>query len=83
MTTQTEQPSTTTENRQGSHHFIMTTQVPSPHGFSINSFYGTFTPLAGSTRKDAYEQIRAEHDRLYPEMAQGSVLFFSLERNEL
>lgn len=81
MSTQTQQTAAPTQ--QGSHHFILTTQRPSPSGFRINTLHGTFTPAPESTRKDAYEQVRAEHDRLYPHMAGGTVLFFAFERNQL
>lgn len=73
--------SDTTE--QGSHHFVLTVQKPSPRGLDVNTFHGTCTPGEGATRRDVYDEVRADHDQRHPQLAGGNVIFWSLEPNQL
>lgn len=83
MDTQTEQTAAPTEQKQGTHHFILTVQKPDHGGINFNTFHGTLSVPAGATRQDTYDWIRAEHDRQNPHLTSGVVVFFALEPNGL
>jgi hypothetical protein len=82
MSIPTEQPAPAAQT-QGTHHFIFTVQKPGPRGVDVNTFHGTLTPAPSMTRADIYQQLRAEHERRHPHMADANVLFFALEPNQL
>ncbi|MER6249221.1 hypothetical protein [Streptomyces griseorubiginosus] len=44
---------------------------------------GTYTPRAGATREDAYQEIYEEVTASHPALRGATVLFFSLEPNRL
>lgn len=73
--------SNTTE--QTTYHYMLTVQKPTRQGLAVNTAHGTCTPLEGATRQRIYEDVRAEHDRVNPELEGGTVLFWSLESNQL
>lgn len=73
---------TTSEPRE--YHFVLTVQKPVPSGgYIVADWDGCMTPKPGWTRRDAYQAIREEHVRVNPHLAKASVLFFSLEPNQL
>ncbi|MEU9776837.1 hypothetical protein [Streptomyces sp. NPDC047968] len=80
MTTQTSQNSSPTVQPQGSHHYVMTVELP---GRAMQSVYGTWTPPQGATRHDVFMAIKADIGRQDPEMSRANVVFFSLEPNQL
>jgi hypothetical protein len=61
---------------------VLTTTHPIYNGEVTSTFSGTYVPITGETREDVYKKIyksmceRIGHDR-------PSVVFFSLERNDL
>jgi hypothetical protein len=67
---------------QGSHHWVMTLQVP---GQGTAHGNGTWTPPPGATRQDVFEAIKARLVSQAPGMGleRGNVLFFALEPNQL
>jgi hypothetical protein len=65
----------------GTHHYILTLQVPAPGGLRIGTFSDTATPPAGCTRAGAYRAIYDSVVQAHPELAGGSTVFFSLEPN--
>lgn len=68
---------------QATHHYVLTVQKPLPQGLAVHTIHGTCILAAGATRKDVYEQVRAEFDQTTPELMGGNVLFWSLEPNQL
>ncbi|MGK5627310.1 hypothetical protein [Streptomyces sp. URMC 123] len=83
MTTQTdhkEQTTTAASTPQGSHHWVMTVEIPGRVTFTE---YGTWTPPAGATRHDAFMSIKKHMAVDHPELANANVMYFALERNEL
>ncbi|MFJ2195266.1 hypothetical protein [Streptomyces violaceusniger] len=84
MPTQTQQTTGPAAQQQGSHHFILTLQMPQPdRGYVTATFAGTFTPRPGDTRADSYEVMREQITQAHPHLERANVLFFSLERNQL
>lgn len=77
-TTQTEQSAA--PQQQGSHHWILTLELP---GRATSSNFGTLTPLPGWTRMDAFTAIKEHVAQQNPEMAGANTVFFSLEPNQL
>lgn len=68
---------------QGTHHYILTLQVPFRSAVTVlGTWTGCVTPQ-GMTRADVYDQLRARIAEAHPDYAQGNVIFFALERNEL
>ncbi|WP_405676884.1 hypothetical protein OG292_19770 [Streptomyces sp. NBC_01511] len=70
---------------QGTHHFILTVQKPLPGGagYAVADWSGWITPDQTWTRNDVFLWLKAEQARRKPELADGCVLFFVLERNQL
>ncbi|MGW2677161.1 hypothetical protein [Streptomyces sp. NPDC001436] len=66
--------------QQGSHHWILTLEVP---GQQVVTDSGTLNPPAGSTRYDMYLAIREYVISRAPEMSRANTVFFSLESNQL
>ncbi|KIZ13701.1 hypothetical protein [Streptomyces natalensis] len=71
---------TQTAKTQGSHHWVMTVELP---GRAMQTLYGTWTPPQGTTRHDVFLDIKAEIAAEDPDMARANVVFFSLEPNQL
>lgn len=71
-------------NPQGTHHWVMSAAWPSGHGQETTATYrSTITPEPGQTRAEIYETIR---DFVMRDATNGqppTVLFFSLEPNQL
>ncbi|MEU5543573.1 hypothetical protein AB0G85_14430 [Streptomyces sioyaensis] len=80
MTTQSAQTASPTVQPQGSHHWVMTVELP---GRAMNTLYGTWTPPQGATRHDVFMAIKTDITQQSPEMARANVIFFSLEPNQL
>ncbi|MEU1312186.1 hypothetical protein ABZ419_25270 [Streptomyces cinnamoneus] len=80
MTTQTVHGNTQTAQQQGSHHWVMTVELP---GHMTYSTYGTWTPPAGATRHDVFMAIKEQISKNNPELASANVMFFALEPNQL
>lgn len=80
MTVPTDQTGTWAIPQQGSHHWIMTVDVP---GRAALTHTGTLTPPDGWTRSDAFTAIRHEVIRKAPETASAGVVFFAFESNRL
>ena len=68
---------------QGTHHFIVTRQVPATSGFGMATWTGHITPALDATRLDTYLLLLAEFDRQSPQSIGGNVIFFALESNQL
>lgn len=68
---------------QGSHHYLITLQIPVGQGFAIASRDGTWTPPAGATRADCYRLLREALADTDPQLATGSLLFFDIQPNRL
>ncbi|MFF3748590.1 hypothetical protein [Streptomyces kronopolitis] len=69
-----------TTPQQGSHHWVMTVELP---GRVMQTLYSTYTPPAGATRHDVFLAIKNDIARQSPEMARANVVFFALEPNQL
>ncbi|MFD6434290.1 hypothetical protein [Streptomyces venezuelae] len=80
MSAQTEQTIETAVRPQGSHHWVMTLDIPGRLSVTATN---TFTPPQGWTRQDAYTAIRDELARSNPDLARANVTFFALESNQL
>ncbi|WP_405532085.1 hypothetical protein OG592_30660 [Streptomyces avidinii] len=80
MTTQTSQSPAPASGVQGSHHWILTLELP---GRAAATQYGTWNPHPGATRSDVFLAIRQEISRRHPELSSAVVSFFSLEPNQL
>ncbi|MEN8650366.1 hypothetical protein ABCR94_06930 [Streptomyces sp. 21So2-11] len=79
MSTQTEK-TTTAAASQGSHHWVMTLELPGRMAMTAS---GTFTPHTGFTRHDTFKAIKDDIARQNPELATANVMFFALEPNQL
>jgi hypothetical protein len=80
MTTQTE----TNTEQQGSHFYVMTVQKALRPGATADyTLSGHTTPPSNWTRGDFYQAIYADITKTYPQLAGASVLFFTVDRNEL
>ncbi|MET9510060.1 hypothetical protein ABZX62_16640 [Streptomyces flavidovirens] len=80
MSTQTEQTTIPAPAPQGTHHWVMTLELPGRMAMTAS---GTFTPPAGWTRHDMYRAIKDDIARENPELATANVMFFALEPNQL
>lgn len=80
MTTQTDQTTTPTAPAQGSHHYVLTLDIP---GRIAGSWFGTITPVSGATRHDVLTNLMVQIRTANPEFARPNVVFFSLEPNQL
>ncbi|MEU5688028.1 hypothetical protein DEJ48_10760 [Streptomyces venezuelae] len=78
--TETEQTTETAKPPQGSHHWVMTLDLP---GRLSVTAANTCTPPQGWTRLDVYTAIREELARSNPDLARANVTFFALEPNQL
>lgn len=67
-------------SQQGTHHWVMTVELP---GRAMQTLYSTYTPPAGATRQDVFLAIKGDIARQSPEMAHANVVFFALEPNQL
>ncbi|MFE9802759.1 hypothetical protein ACFYP6_28450 [Streptomyces goshikiensis] len=80
MTTQNAQTPAAASTSQGSHHWVLTLELP---GRAAMTQSGTYTPPAGTTRYDAYQALRRYVAADHPEMSRANVMFFTLEPNQL
>jgi hypothetical protein len=80
MTAPTSHTPAPAPQEQGSHHWVMTVELP---GRAMHTCSGTWTPAQGATRHDAFLAIKANIAEQSPEMARANVVFFSLEPNQL
>jgi hypothetical protein len=65
------------------YHWVLSVQRHTGDVMNSRTFFGTVEPWDGATRADMFAQVLQEHYRLYPEIAGGTVLFFSLEPDQL
>ncbi|WP_049566830.1 hypothetical protein [Streptomyces sp. SBT349] len=79
----TNHPGAEARTQQGTHHFVLTRQIPIDGGTSIATWNGHLTPADGMTRYDIYQWLLAEHDKQEPQFRGSTVLFFALEPNQL
>lgn len=70
----------TTQTEQGSHHYVLTVDLP---GKTAATLHGTHTPAPGQSRQDVFLAIRREIARNNPDLERGTIIFFSLEPNQL
>ncbi|MCF3119287.1 hypothetical protein IPZ68_06130 [Streptomyces arenae] len=80
MSAQTEKSTETAVQPQGSHHWVMTLEIP---GRLTSTQSNTFTPPQGWTRMDAFTAIKNELARSNPDLAHANVTFFALEPNQI
>ncbi|MGW1767983.1 hypothetical protein ACWCQL_28555 [Streptomyces sp. NPDC002073] len=80
MSTQTAQATAPGRAEQGSHHWILTLELP---GRAAMTQHGTYTPPAGTTHYDAYQAIRDYVTAGHPELSNGIVSYFALHSNQL
>jgi hypothetical protein len=79
----TEQTDTNTE-QQGTHFYAMTVQKPLRPGATADyTLSGHMTPPPTWTRADFYQAIYNDITNTYPQLAGASVLFFTVDRNQL
>ncbi|MGS2588465.1 hypothetical protein [Streptomyces hebeiensis] len=78
MSSQTEQTAAPAVRRQGTHHYVLTLDLP---GRVAGTWYGTYTPAPGATRHDVFMALQEQARRDNPELARANVVFFALERN--
>lgn len=72
-----------TANAANTHHYILTLQKPTPRGTDDATIHGVLTPAAGQTRAEIFELIRQSLEQKCPSVAGGSVIYFTLEPNQL
>lgn len=74
-------------SRQGSHHYVLTLQKPLQHlpgaPVAFHTATGTITPPPDWTRADFLDQLYQDVTRTHPELASATVLFFTVDRNQL
>ncbi|GGT62498.1 hypothetical protein [Streptomyces lateritius] len=80
MSSQTEQNTMATAQQHGSHHYVLTLDMP---GRIAGTWHGTVTPGPTSTRNDMFLWLRERISSENPEFARANVVFFSLEPNRL
>ncbi|MGX1504640.1 UNVERIFIED_CONTAM: hypothetical protein RKD43_003265 [Streptomyces graminofaciens] len=80
MSSKTEQTAAPAATGQGSHHYVLTLELP---GRMSSSWYGTVTPSQTATRHDVFTALRNQISAEHPELATANVVFFSLESNRL
>ncbi|MGW4493791.1 hypothetical protein [Streptomyces sp. NPDC004376] len=68
---------------QGSHHYLVTLQIPLGTGFAVSTWEGTWTPPEGYTRHDFYKAVRDDIAQKDPQLTSASVLFFDVQPNQL
>jgi hypothetical protein len=80
MSSQTQQTPAPAATGQGSHHYVLTLELP---GRMSSTRSGTITPAAGASRHDVFMALRNQISDQHPELSTGNVVFFSLEPNRL
>ncbi|MFE9791343.1 hypothetical protein ACFYRL_06345 [Streptomyces goshikiensis] len=80
MTAPNAQTTTPASTSQGSHHWVLTLELPGRAAMTQN---GTYTPPPGTTRYDAYLVLRQHVLADHPEMSRANTMFFALEPNRL
>ncbi|MEV8429869.1 hypothetical protein [Streptomyces chartreusis] len=79
-TTATTTSAGTRTAREGTHFWVMSIEKP---GMASATQSGTYSPLPGDTRQDAYNEIYDAITAAHPSLRGATVLFFSLEPNGL
>ncbi|MEU0667812.1 hypothetical protein ABZ508_16640 [Streptomyces lavendulocolor] len=80
MSSQTQQSTAPAATGQGSHHYVLTLELP---GRMSSTWSGTITPAAGASRHDVFMALRNQIGDQHPGLSTGNVVFFSLEPNGL
>ncbi|GGU68961.1 hypothetical protein [Streptomyces lavendofoliae] len=80
MSSQTQRSTAPTARAQGSHHYVLTLELP---GRMSSTWSGTITPHPGASRHDVYMALRNQIGDQNSELSRGNVVFFSLEPNRL
>lgn len=80
MSSTTEQTAAPAASQQGTHHYVMTLELP---GRMAATWTGTVTPGVYDTRHDVYVLLRHHATADHPEYTHANVAFFSLEPNAL
>jgi hypothetical protein len=63
-------------------HYVLTVQWQDPRGVAQGTFYGVHEAAPGSTRAQAFAEIRSYAEQQGVPAA-ATVVFFSLERDDL
>jgi len=74
---------TASEERQGTHFWLMVIQTPNAGGLSINSYQGTWTPKPGATRLEMFNKIRSFVDEQDPRARGGIATAFDFQPNTI
>ncbi|WP_031075523.1 hypothetical protein [Streptomyces sp. NRRL WC-3742] len=61
---------------------VLTMQRTTPAATALGTFADTITPEPGMSRADIFSLAIARLTRLRPELTEGAVLFFSLDKNQ-
>ncbi|MFG2970812.1 hypothetical protein ACGFZS_46840 [Streptomyces sp. NPDC048288] len=84
MTVTQEQAVSTADQQQGSHFYAMTVAKALRPGVSADyCISGTTTPPANWTRGDFFQWVYDGILRQHPELAGASVMYFTVDRNQL
>lgn len=69
---------------QGTHHYVLTLQIPTGGGLSTSTWTGTWTPPEGAaTRHDFYRLLRDNIAQNNPQFTDAYVVFFDVQPNQL
>lgn len=71
------------QTEQGTHFYFMVVQTPVAGGVHVSSQRGTCTPERGATRLDLFNAILAEAVQASPISANGNVIAFDIQPNQL
>ncbi|MFE7807610.1 hypothetical protein ACFU51_23665 [Streptomyces sp. NPDC057430] len=80
MSSQTEHTTAPAATGQGSHHYVLTLDIP---GRLSGCWLGTVTPSPTATRHDVLSDLLGQIRADKPEFARANIAFFSLESNRL
>lgn len=80
---ETAQPTAPVALQPITYSWLITLQMPVGSGFGVITTDGTIPLAPGDSRTRAYRSIRAALTQQKPELANASVLFFSLEPDQL
>jgi hypothetical protein len=84
METATNPTQTSNNQQQGSHFYVMTVQKALHTGATADyTLSGHLNPPANWTRADFYTAIYQDIIRVHPQLAGASVLFFTVDRNQI
>ena len=68
---------------QGTHFWFMSIQAPTRTGIYAASHQGSWTPRAGQTRLDLFNEIYAHVEASDPPSRGGTVIAFDIQPNQL